>query len=689
MKKVLPLVVLALGASQLSFGQEAPRLVLLEHFTQASCGPCATYNPAINALLESNAGNVIAIKYQTSWPGTDPMNAANPTDVANRVTLYGVSGVPHSVIDGNFYNGHPNGVNQNNFTNRHAVPSKVNVQASYTVIDNAAPITDSMKISVKVKALGALAVNTFVLHTVAIEHEINFATPPGTNGEKKFENVMKKMIPSATGTALPAMAAGDSLTYDFKISLKRANGSDMYYNIGQAALVAFVQNKTTKEVLQAGYDAPRPWLALALGDGVKQTRIKKLDEVSYTLNAVSKSAMDQQIFMKATATNLPAGWQVKMAVDGVEYTDTTSFALNSNQQKEVLVKLIGANAGAENKKIGITVEANSKTIFPTVKNSFKLTAFTPSNILLIDMVGGSGTTRFTSVFNAQAQPFLTLIPEEAGNLDPTDIEFPAVKKIFYQVGANASNTMPEATANMFSTYLESGGNLFAIGQDIGYDLFGAGGSNTVGQDFFAEKLGAEYLADGSTSGVTIGAVEDDLILAPYFTGTVNLTSSNYPEQLAVNGAAPNAAAFLQYTAGNNDAIAAIRNNGDGDAWKSVYVGFRIESLNSATWRTALIGTATKWFDGTLTATEFDQQMKQIGVAYPNPASDALYIPVGEQAGVIRVFDMSGKTVLETAINTEISNVAKVNTASLKSGMYMVQVEQAGQKSDFQKITILK
>ena len=29
----------------------------------------------------------------------------------------------------------------------------------------------------------------------------------------------------------PALAAGDSLTYDFKISLKRSNGTDMYYNL--------------------------------------------------------------------------------------------------------------------------------------------------------------------------------------------------------------------------------------------------------------------------------------------------------------------------------------------------------------------------------------------------------------------------------------------------------------------------
>ena len=76
------------------------RLVLFEEFTQASCGPCASQNPAFNALLAANSAKAISIKYQTSWPGVDPMNAANPVDAQARVTYYSVSGVPWSAMDG-------------------------------------------------------------------------------------------------------------------------------------------------------------------------------------------------------------------------------------------------------------------------------------------------------------------------------------------------------------------------------------------------------------------------------------------------------------------------------------------------------------------------------------------------------------------------------------------------------------
>lgn len=76
---------------------------LHEEFTQASCGPCASQNPAFNAVLAANTAKATSLKYQTSWPGVDPMNAQNPTDVQTRVNYYSVNGVPDAIMDGNVY----------------------------------------------------------------------------------------------------------------------------------------------------------------------------------------------------------------------------------------------------------------------------------------------------------------------------------------------------------------------------------------------------------------------------------------------------------------------------------------------------------------------------------------------------------------------------------------------------------
>lgn len=242
---------------------------------------------------------------------------------------------------------------------------------------------------------------------------------------------------------------------------------------------------------------------------------------------------------------------------------------------------------------------------------------------------------------------------------------------------------------MLDDYLTSGGNLFVIGQDVGFDLFGTGGSNIVAQDFYKNRLGALYVGDGSTASVGIEPALTDPIFGSAFTGTLNLSSNNSPDQLAVNDQAPNADTVLLYTNINDDAVAAVRNNGDVGGWKCVYAGFRIETVNSGTWRNALIGRSMAWFDGTLTSAEFDNALKQIGNAYPNPATDQLFVPVKNQAGTIRIFDMSGKSVLSSSISGISNEAAKVNVASLKAGMYLLQIEQGGLKSDFQKITITK
>jgi len=95
MKKIYILILAAMltGFSNHLFAQ-ARRFPLIEHFTQASCSPCAQQNPFLQAVLDVNRGAVNHIAYHTSWPGVDPMNAYNPTEVADRVSYYGVNGVP-------------------------------------------------------------------------------------------------------------------------------------------------------------------------------------------------------------------------------------------------------------------------------------------------------------------------------------------------------------------------------------------------------------------------------------------------------------------------------------------------------------------------------------------------------------------------------------------------------------------
>ena len=101
MKKITLLVgSVLLGAA--SFGQ-SQRLVLGEEYTQASCPPCASQNPPFQTLMVANASKMISIRYQTSWPGTDPMNAQYKTDLTTRTNYYSINGVPEMEMDGEIF----------------------------------------------------------------------------------------------------------------------------------------------------------------------------------------------------------------------------------------------------------------------------------------------------------------------------------------------------------------------------------------------------------------------------------------------------------------------------------------------------------------------------------------------------------------------------------------------------------
>ncbi|MFM7016668.1 MAG: hypothetical protein ACKOX3_10105, partial [Bacteroidota bacterium] len=52
---------------------QSQRLVLFEEFTSENCGPCAATNGPLNALLNSNANEVVSIKYQNTIPSPGPL----------------------------------------------------------------------------------------------------------------------------------------------------------------------------------------------------------------------------------------------------------------------------------------------------------------------------------------------------------------------------------------------------------------------------------------------------------------------------------------------------------------------------------------------------------------------------------------------------------------------------------------
>lgn len=259
MKKFILLFTILLSANALY--SQATRLVLFEHFTQASCGPCASQNPPFAALLATNTSKAVKIAYQTSWPGTDPMNAANPSEVASRVSYYGVTGVPSvrnvSVVPAG---SSPANISQSQIDARYNVTPDMSVILTHQLTSG----YDSVQIAVSVSnsstsTLTSGSAGSLKLHLALVEETINYSSAPGSNGETVFHNVMRKMIPNANGTTLSdTWTAGQNQTYQFTIPLP-----SYIANLGEIAFVAFVQDNNNKEIKNAAFSPKQAVSGLA------------------------------------------------------------------------------------------------------------------------------------------------------------------------------------------------------------------------------------------------------------------------------------------------------------------------------------------------------------------------------------------------------------------------------------------
>lgn len=254
MKKVYSILFIALLAwSVQDTIAQSQRMVLIEKGSNASCAPCAAQNPGFHSMLNTVDDKYVGISYQWYFPGYDPMNEHNPTEANARfATYYGNNGVPTAMIDGvvpdgtypgfngSAYDGAPAGYSAQMINNRYEETSPFDIDITYSVT----PSTISAEVTVT--CTEAITANNLRLRIAVIEEVIDFSSPPGSNGESTFYNVMKKFMPSTAGLSLQnAWMPGDSQT--FSQSWAHQN----IYDFNEVAIVAFVQNDTGKEVLQA------------------------------------------------------------------------------------------------------------------------------------------------------------------------------------------------------------------------------------------------------------------------------------------------------------------------------------------------------------------------------------------------------------------------------------------------------
>ena len=353
------------------------RVLLFECFTNTSCVPCAQQNPGLDALINNNSERIAAIKYHMSWPGpNDPMYLHNTIDNDARRGVYNITSVPRTVVDGTRFNNAPGNLNQNMVNNWLAIASPLEMRLSYE-LDEAAGI-----ITVNVMGRATTGIQgSCKLYVGVIEKEIHYNSAPGSNGEKDFYSVMKKLLPAASGTMIGEMNEGDYFAYSFSWAWENV------YNVDQLDAIAWVQNPTSKEVYQACHSSQsiEPFYQNEAGlsnlDHVKSVSCSGVVEpvvelCSFGSNPLTSAELDVIVNDELVKT---VNWTGNLSPFESEVVELGEVGFPVEEENTLVVKIKGVNGGSDESPNNDEVVYAFKGAPETVGKVMKLTIRTDNN----------------------------------------------------------------------------------------------------------------------------------------------------------------------------------------------------------------------------------------------------------------------------------------------------------------------
>lgn len=317
---------------------DSPRKVLVEEATNTSCGPCAAQNPSFQKWIRNNFDVVIPVIYHAWWPGpNDPFFLEDQTMNRGRIQYYGIDqqGVPSVRVNGQmatptsgWYAGAAGDIDA--LTNE--LKKYKNTTSPITLIVAEQRNGSQSNVSVTVQTTQALT--GLKLRVAVIEYFIHYDQPPGSNGEKDFSWVARKMLPDYKGTTIN-ISSGSSQTFNFSYSIKTN------WNANNIYIVAWVQNDQTKEVLQAGQNLKVTKIQASTNNSYltipRNTQISPVFQITNPNSELVRVA----VAINSAGSYIPTGWQATVNTNEVvlapQETKTVSLNIKSGNKADFAI----------------------------------------------------------------------------------------------------------------------------------------------------------------------------------------------------------------------------------------------------------------------------------------------------------------------------------------------------------------
>lgn len=229
------------------FGQG--RVVLIEHFTNDLCTPCAPVEAVLQSVTESRGfDRVVTVGNHLNFPNpNDPVYLANSAQSLARGTRFGIASMPSVWVDGVKVQGIP--------TNR--VPTEAEVEAALIPrLDEAEGVSAEYEVAVTRAVVGdSLIVTTMVtkrvepttaddrLVVVALESEVIYRNAEGDCSE--FTDAVRRYATSVEGDEI-------DIEIDQTETFRHALALSGSWTTANLDAVAFVQAADSKVVRGTG-----------------------------------------------------------------------------------------------------------------------------------------------------------------------------------------------------------------------------------------------------------------------------------------------------------------------------------------------------------------------------------------------------------------------------------------------------
>lgn len=221
----------------------ATKIIQLEDFANVSCTPCLISNKIIESLSRHSEfrNQLRVIKFPTNFPSpVDPMYLTAKEFCNYRMSFYQILFAPTIIVDGIL---RPVPTDSNQIKN--AIQQRLQTASDFWISDSSEVINNGLvvNLNIETKNFNSTELENLVVRIAIVETEIEYSTPPGSNGETKFYDVVRTVLPSNEGFKLSEIKGQRPVLFESVI--------DSTWNISKLRAVSFIQNSSTKEIIQS------------------------------------------------------------------------------------------------------------------------------------------------------------------------------------------------------------------------------------------------------------------------------------------------------------------------------------------------------------------------------------------------------------------------------------------------------